>query len=291
MKGRLDALADVGGAAVMSIDETGVFVEWGRGAERLFGWSRAEVLGRHVTFFAPSEMREEAVHMIVRFVRGEAVETFDTVRLRKDGSRVEVSMALAAVRDEDGTFRGLVAIAHDLAARRRAERVAAYLERAFGLLEGVVDAAFDAKDETALAREACRLCVERGGLRMAWFGRLDPRTGAVVPVTSSGHEDGYLAQTNITARAEQRGMGPTGRAVRDGRPAMSSDIAHDPSMAPWREAALARGYRSAACFPIHRKGKVVGTLNVYAGEPDFFTPSTMRSLGTIAKTLSHFPAD
>lgn len=282
---RLAALVDATDEPLMAVDQDGLFVEWSRGAERLFGYKRAEVLGRHASFFAPPERKEELSHNIVRVARGETVRT-TTVRLRKDGTPLEVELVVSGMRDPSGAFAGIWTVVHELAEQRRMERHVQYLERSFALLQGISETARRATSDGELQREACRLAVERGGMRMAWYGRLDRRTGLVQAVAHAGHEDGYLLQTSITTRDEPRGRGPSGRAIRERRPVVSSDVEHDPSFGPWREAALARGYRSAAAVPVIVGEEVVGTLNFYAGERDLFTPSTVRLLSSIADVLS-----
>jgi len=82
------------------------------------------------------------------------------------------------------------------------------------------------------------------------------------------------------------GRGPSGTAVREGRYDVCNDIAGDPRMAPWREAAAARGFRSSAAFPLKVDSKVVGVLSVYAGKPGFFTVEEIALLESLADDLS-----
>ena len=96
--------------------------------------------------------------------------------------------------------------------------------------------------------EACRLAVELGGFVFAWIGQPSPE-GAVKPLAQAGRDEGYLEAVEILSTDTPEGAGPTGRALRFGLPQLSADIATDPAMAPWREAALARGFRSSGAFP------------------------------------------
>lgn len=162
----------------------------------------------------------------------------------------------------------------------------AYVQRAFAMLEGAIQAALAHADEQGLHEEICRMIVERGGLKMAWIGRVEPRGGHLRPLAWCGDESGYIHQLNIQMHDPVRGEGPSARSIRGSRPVVTNDIEHDPQMAPWREAALARGYRSAGAFPIRRDGIAVGTLSVYAGEPGFFTPTAVRWLSAVADVLS-----
>lgn len=283
---RLASLAEGLPEAVMAMDIHGRITEWGVGATRLFGWAREEALGQPGTLVAPPERKEEIQHNLTRLVRGEAVVEFQTVRVRKDGSTFDASVTLAPVRGADGALVGMWGLVRDATPQRNLERRLSHLESAFAILDGLTGIVGNKDELAAVFREACRIAVERGGLRMAWIGRVDPVTKRVAPVAHAGHEAGYLAATEMTVTPQPRGMGPSGRAIRERRPVLSADVANDPAMAPWRDAALARGYRSSAAFPIVRGDEVVAMMAVYASEPDFFTPSATRILAAMANLLS-----
>jgi PAS domain S-box-containing protein len=126
-------------------------------------------------------------------------------------------------------------------------------------------------DEATLFREACNIAVELGQFRMAWIGIIDETTKMVVPVTHAGEETGYLSQIKPVSVADvPAGKGPTGTALREDRYIVCNDIKTAPEMAPWREAALERGYHSSIALPIRKFGKVVGVFSVYASEKNFF---------------------
>ncbi|WP_322497010.1 PAS domain S-box protein [Chloroflexus sp.] len=120
-------------------------------------------------------------------------------------------------------------------------------------------------------QEVCRLAVEEVGLRLAWIGLVDPATQQVVPVARWGPASGYVDLVQIRLNDAERGRGPTGMTLRLGQPAVAADIATDPRMKPWRDEALPRGLRSSAALPLHIDGRVIGTLNLYAGQPTFFS--------------------
>ena len=115
----------------------------------------------------------------------------------------------------------------------------------------------------------------------------DPATDRVRPVARAGHEDGYLDAGFAVSATLPEGMGPTGIAMRTGARVTTTDIATDPRMAPWREAALARGFRSSAAVPLRRDGHVAGILSIYSAEAGFFTDEEQRLLTEIGDDLSH----
>jgi PAS domain S-box-containing protein len=107
--------------AIVSKDLNGIIASWNRGAERLFGYAAAEVIGKPITILIPSERREEETEILARLRRGERIDHFETVRRRKDGSLVDISLTVSPVRNGDGRIIGASKIARDITERKRAE--------------------------------------------------------------------------------------------------------------------------------------------------------------------------
>ena len=140
----------------------------------------------------------------------------------------------------------------------------------YPMVSAIHETLLRATDESAVMQSACDLAVRRGGFRMAWIGLVDPTGTVIVPRASAGVVDGYLDGIVVTAGDEPSGRGPTGRAFRSGHHVVCSDIATDLCMAPWREKALARGFRSSAAFPLTVEGKTLGAFTVYAPDRRHF---------------------
>ncbi len=204
---------------------------------------------------------------------------------RKDGGIVPVEIRVARV-DHAGErlFAALVRDMTDQLAREARLRAS---ERALRLLVGAGEALLRARDEVALFREICRVAVEEGGLRMAWAGLAEGGPArAIRPVAWHGHEEGYLEGARLTWADEARGRGPAGVAMRTGKVAVANDLATDPRFAPWREAALARGYASNAVLPLVHGGEPLGVIAAYSGERDAFTPEVIEVLQRLAEDLT-----
>jgi PAS domain S-box-containing protein len=122
--------------------------------------------------------------------------------------------------------------------------------------------------------------VNIGGYRFCWAGAVEPHgDGLVRPLARAGHDDGYLSTVRITAdNNDPSGRGPTGTAIRSGRPAVARFIATDPDFAPWREPALQRGYHSSIVLPLLENGTCTGNLNIYSSEPDAFDANEVQLL-------------
>ena len=136
-----------------------------------------------------------------------------------------------------------------------------------------------------LFEEVCRVLVERGQLRMVWVGEVDDH-GSIIPIAHAGVTDGYLDGLRISVRDVPEGRGPTGTAARERKHMIVTDIATDERMAPWREAALARGYRSTAAFPLVLDDRCVAVLTAYASEPGFFDEQQVELFDRMAADLS-----
>jgi two-component system sensor histidine kinase/response regulator len=99
----------------------GTIASWNPGAERMFGYSVSEATGRHISTLVAPERLYEVPSVLARVARGEHVERFDSVCLRKDGSRIEVSLAISPIMDKTGNVFGISTIANDISLRKRAE--------------------------------------------------------------------------------------------------------------------------------------------------------------------------
>jgi PAS domain S-box-containing protein len=107
--------------AIISRDVDGLITSWNRGAERLYGHTAEEVIGRPVSILVPSDQSDELPGIMERLKRGERIERYETVRVHKDGRRVEVSLSASPMKNGSGRMLGASFIAQDITARRRAE--------------------------------------------------------------------------------------------------------------------------------------------------------------------------
>lgn len=109
--------------AILTKDLDGIITSWNRAAERLFGYSADEIIGRSILTLIPEERQHEEPSIIGRIRRGEPIEHFETVRLRKDGSPIHLSISVSPLRAEDGEIIGASKIARDITERHRAEEM------------------------------------------------------------------------------------------------------------------------------------------------------------------------
>lgn len=107
--------------AIVSKNLDGVITSWNQSAERIFGYTPEEAIGRHITLIIPPERHSEETGILQRLRRGERVDHFQTVRRRKDGTDVHVSLTISPVRDGSGRVVGASKVARDITAQKRAE--------------------------------------------------------------------------------------------------------------------------------------------------------------------------
>lgn len=117
----LAAIVEGSQDAILSKTPEGIITSWNRGAERLYGYSDKEAIGQPITLLVPPERHEELSSIFLRIQSGEAVAPFETVRVRKNGTRVAVSVQVSPIKTQDGEIIGASTIARDITAHKRAE--------------------------------------------------------------------------------------------------------------------------------------------------------------------------
>jgi two-component system, chemotaxis family, CheB/CheR fusion protein len=118
---RLSAIIESSDDAIVSKNLNGIVTSWNRGAERLFGYAADEVVGQSITILIPPERHHEETMVLERIRRGERIDHYETVRRRKDGTSVDISLTVSPVRDTVGRIVGASKIARDITERRRAQ--------------------------------------------------------------------------------------------------------------------------------------------------------------------------
>jgi two-component system CheB/CheR fusion protein len=118
---RLAAIVASSQDAIISKTLNGIVTSWNEAAERLFGYTPDEIIGRSILTLIPADRQDEEVEIVSRIRRGERVEHYETVRQRKDGSLFDISLTVSPIRRQDGTIIGASKIARDISGRKRAE--------------------------------------------------------------------------------------------------------------------------------------------------------------------------
>ena len=118
---RLAAIVESSQDAIISKTLDSIIRTWNAGAERLFGYSAEEAVGRSILMLIPQERQNEEREILDRLSRGERIEHYETVRVTKDGRRLDISLTISPIRDSEGSIIGASKVARDVTERKRAE--------------------------------------------------------------------------------------------------------------------------------------------------------------------------
>jgi PAS domain S-box-containing protein len=275
------------------------------GVAALRAGSAAAAVGRSLHDLILPENRERS-RVRIRQVEeeGVAVAPLECGYLRFDGSRFHGESraapitwegqrsTLLVVRDitERKRMEEALQAAHGELERRVEERTAALRQsnRLLRLLSESNQALVTLDNEQELIRAICQIMHEQGGYRMAWVGYAEQdEERSVRPIAHAGFEDGYLDLLKISWADTERGRGPTGTAIREGRVCQVSDFDTTTPAAPWRKEALRRGYRSSVALPLFADGRPFGALSVYAEEPSAFDAGQVMLLQELAGDMAY----
>jgi PAS domain S-box-containing protein len=122
MRARLAAIVESSDDAIIGKDLNGIIMTWNRGAERIFGYTAPEVIGKPVTILIPPDRQDEEPAILERIRAGEGIDHIETVRRRKDGTLLDVSLTISPIIDNQGAVVGASKIARDITERRALER-------------------------------------------------------------------------------------------------------------------------------------------------------------------------
>ena len=143
-------------------------------------------------------------------------------------------------------------------------------------------------NELQYIKEVCRIIIEDCGHSMVWIGYAqNDDLKSVKPMAYYGFDQGYINHMNITWDDTPQGRGPTGTAIRTGKPSVCKNMLTDPNFEPWREGAIERGYASSLVLPLMIDGKPFGAISIYSKEPESFSDTEIELLSDLADDLAY----
>ena len=282
---RYRALIDLAPDAILVHRDGNIYYS-NTSALRLFGARTYEELAAHnILDLIHSDDRESARANIQTVEQGKTTVMTERRAIRLDGQQWVLEAAGTPVHWKNELC--VQVMIRDITARKKTEEEVARLNRELSAINECNQVIVHASDEKALLFEVCRILCTTAGYRMAWIASVEhDEAKSVRPLAWYGDE-GYIAKANITWADTERGQGPAGVAARIGRTHFFQDFATDPAAVPWRESALARGYRSSIAVPLFDSaGTVFGLFSLYSPEPNSFNPAEIRLLEGLAANIS-----
>ncbi|MFW5954451.1 MAG: EAL domain-containing protein [Guyparkeria sp.] len=207
--------------------------------------------------------------------------------VRPDGEQAWIQFDIRVTRTESGEAEYLVATAEDVTERRQAHLALQRQKDLYDFLSQTNQAITRCRTADELFATVCQVAVEHGHLAFAWVGRIDPDTGAVVPVARFGDTTGYIDKIEVSVNPDEpAGTGPVGRAVRNRRLEVVNHFQTEDDTSVWHEPAHAAGVDAVAAFPIYRGGEVVAAMALYAESTGFFDEAIRTTVDDLATDLS-----
>ncbi|HEV2331339.1 MAG TPA: response regulator [Verrucomicrobiae bacterium] len=270
MTQRFAAIVESSDDAIVGKDLNGIINSWNHGAERIFQYKPGEIIGKPITVLIPVERHPEELDFLGRVRKGEQVKHFETVRRRKDGKLIDVSLTISPVKDASGKVVGASKIARDISERKRNERqqhalfaLVARVNSAPSLSE-ICDAALETIFQCQDTDRAALLLTDSQGMIMrfkAWRGLSDEYRQAV-----EGHSPW------------KPGDSPQPLAIEDtARAELSEEL---------RTVIETEGIRSLAFIPISFEKRLLGKLMLYFNKPHVFVADELKPAQTIASQIA-----
>ena len=248
--------------AIISKSLDGIIQSWNAAAERIFGYTAAEAVGRHITLIIPADRAAEEEQIITRIRAGDQVKHFDTVRVRKDGHHIPISLTISPIKDEAGRVIGASKIARDITDRQRAEAAAAERNRLTALRAEVSTSLASDSDQQAVLQECTTALVRYLEVALARIWMLNEAEGVLELKASAGmytHLDGPHSRVKV-------GEFKIGRIAASRQPHLTNDVKHDPYVSDqaW---AKREGLTAFAGYPLAVEGRVLGVVGMFARRP------------------------
>lgn len=258
---RLAAIVESTDDAVLSKDARGIVTSWNPGAERLYGYRSEEAIGRHISFLIPPDRQGEETRILARVMRGERLQSYESVRVRADGTRIDVSLTASPIVDPAEGITGASVIARDITALRRAAQAQEFLAAASAALDSSLHPGATLRTIIGTAvPELAELC-------LVDLVREDGSIGGAVAAATDPALARELEDLRRRFPLDPRGRHPVAQVLGSRRsmvirdlttPEIVSDIAQSDEH---REFMRRAGYSSAAVVPMFARGRLLGAIS------------------------------
>ena len=284
----LSAIVDSSDDAIISKDLNGIVTSWNKSAERLFGYTAPEAIGNSIAaLLIPPDRQDEEPNILERLRRGERVDHFETVRRRKDGTLLDISLTISPVKDQNGRVIGASKIARDISDRKSAEKAIEALNAqlsadlgAMTRMQHLSTRLLQADDFPELLGEILDAAIEITGADMGTIQLMEG--GAPRIVSQRGFDPAFVSL--LDGSPENHEIWGTA-LERSGR-VIVEDISNSPAFAATnaRDIMLAAGARALQYTPlISRSGHLLGMFSTHYRSPGRPSDRQLRLLDILAR--------
>jgi PAS domain S-box-containing protein len=267
---RLAAIVESSDDAIISKDLNGIIMSWNSGAQRIFGYTAEEVIGKPVTILMPPERVNEEPGILARIRRGERIDHYETIRMHKNGHLIDISLTVSPVRDASGRVVGISKTARDITERRRIE----LQQRSLYDLAAAINRSEELSDIYNASLTAIRRCEMADRAAILLFDA----DGVMRFKAAHGLSEAY--------RKAVEGHSPWKPGDPDPRPVAIDDIRTaglDPHL---QKVVEDEGIRALAFIPLRYHKRLLGKFMIYYNAPHRFEPDALRPAEAIASQVS-----
>lgn len=129
VRSRYAAIVESSDDAIIGVDLNGIVTDWNNSAQRVYGYAASEIIGKQICLLTPIDYRNEPQRILQKLLRGQAIRSYETVRQKKDGTRIDVSLSVSPICDARGHTAGVSAIVRDISERKRTDEALAGMSR------------------------------------------------------------------------------------------------------------------------------------------------------------------
>jgi PAS domain S-box-containing protein len=274
----LRAVFEASPLGIIALEKDGRVRHWNPAAERMLGWTAREVVGQPIPY-VPPDKQEEFEELVRRELSGESIAGFETQRLRKDGSRLDVSISIAPLIDAEDQVNGVLGVVEDITERRRVAGELANRQRQQEAVAGLGLLSLTGGDLQSLLDEAACVAASTLGLEIAGIFELPPEEEALVLRVGTG----WLG-TSPLIEVHESTLGTY--ALNAGEPVVVEDLHADDRFSS-RALLLEHGVVSGVATAVFGATRPLGVLEVLSEEPRIFSRDDVRFLQGIAAIVGH----
>jgi PAS domain S-box-containing protein len=270
--GLLAAIVDSSDDAIISKSLDSVITSWNAAAERMFGYTPEEAIGSHISLIIPRDRLHEEAVIIERVTRGERIEHFDTVRVRKDGTPINISITISPVRDAQGNIIGASKIARDITERKQAEQALRRSEERQTFFLKLSDALRPLSNPQEVEAEAARIVCEQLQASRAYYADvLTGSDGDIFIIDSDYHAPGICT---LKGRYRAKDFGAEQLLqFHSGGTMVVRNILDEPLLSAKDRSNYAKlQIASHVAIPMVKDGHLVALFGVHQSTPREWTP-------------------